>query len=136
LLSFERYRGESGPAPVAAAAPPSRSPPTASAVDDLVKPTFKGRPAPAGGRSADPDGIIRPTFTSRRDAPANAARDPDGVIRPTFAARPRWSSSGIDEDGLMAPTFTPFKRFAPIGDADEATRPTPARDLRPAPSRW
>ena len=91
LISFERYRGESGPDPVAAAAPPGRSKPTApSASDDLVKPTFKGRPAVAGGRSTDPDGIIRPTFTSRPDGPANA-RDPDGVIRPTFAARPRWS---------------------------------------------
>jgi hypothetical protein len=137
LLSFERYRGESGPAPAAAAAPPSRPEPTASSGSDgLVKPTFKGRPAAAGGRSTDPDGIIRPTFTSRPDAPANA-RDPDGVIRPTFAARPRWSSSGIDEDGLMAPTFAPFRRFAPIGDADEVMRPTPAaHELRPAPSRW
>jgi len=139
LISFERYRGEGAPAPAAAAASPSRTQPAVSSSfdDGLVKPTFKGRPVPAGGRSTDPDGIIRPTFTSRPDTSASAARDPDGVIRPTFAARPHWSSSGIDEDGLMAPTFTPFRRFAPVGDADQVMRPTPAaHEVRPAPTRW
>src|SRR5580765_2912082 len=139
LISFERYRGEGAPAPAAAAVSPSRTQPAVSSSfdDGLVKPTFKGRPVPAGGRSTDPDGIIRPTFTSRPDTSGSAARDPDGVIRPTFAARPHWSSSGIDEDGLMAPTFAPFRRFAPIGDADGVIRPTPAaHEVRPAPTRW
>jgi len=37
----------------------------------------------------------------------------------------------------MAPTFAPFRRFAPIGNADEVIRPTPAaHEVRPAPTRW
>jgi hypothetical protein len=133
LLSFERYRGDSGQAN--AAAMPPRTDAAASAANGLVKPTFKGRPATAGGRSTDPDGIIRPTFTSRADAPTST-RDPDGVIRPTFASRPRWSSTGVDADGLIAPTFAPFRRFTAIGDADDLIDPTPVHDLRPAPGRW
>jgi hypothetical protein len=136
LLSFERYRGDTGQTGAAAAALPPEPPPQPVS-NGLVKPTFKGRPAAAGGRSTDPDGIIKPTFSGRADAPTNAARDPDGVIRPTFAARPRWSA-GVDADGLIAPTFAPFKRFAPIGDADDLIdpMPPPTRALRPAPSRW
>jgi hypothetical protein len=44
----------------------------------------------------------------------------------------------VDADGLIAPTFAPFKRFAPIGDADDLIdpMPPPTRALRPAPSRW
>ena len=135
LLSFERYRGEGAPTTAVAAAAPRAPEPSRAPADGLVKPTFKGRPAAAGGRSTDPDAIIRPTFNGRAEAPA-IARDPDGVIRPTFAARPRWSATGIDADGLIAPTFAPFRRFAPIGDADDLIEPTPARALRPAPSRW
>jgi hypothetical protein len=141
LLSFERYRGDGAQA-TAAATPRPPEPLPASGADGLVRPTFKGRPAAAGGRSKDPDGIIKPTFTSRADAPTSASRDPDGVIRPTFAARPRWSSAGVDADGLIAPTFAPFRRFSPIGDADDLIdptpmpMPTPTRALRPAPSRW
>ena len=136
LLSFEEYRKAEPPgvAPAAQAVPPP-----APGHDTLVRPTFKERPAPAGGRAtaADPDGVMRPTFT-RADA-RTETRDPDGVIRPTFAGRPRWSSVGADPDGLIAPTFAPTRRFAAIGDADDLidpTLPTATQGDRSAPARW
>jgi len=135
LISFERYRDEHAQ-PVAAAPARQDLRPVAGGDDGLVRPTFKGRPAPPrGGRSGDPDGIIRPTFGGRAEAPA-AATDPDGVIRPTFAVRPRWSSFGADPDGLIAPTFVPLRRVSTLGDTDGLIDPTRSQEGRPVPARW
>ncbi|HWJ55270.1 MAG TPA: hypothetical protein VNR90_03615, partial [Vicinamibacterales bacterium] len=149
LISFEEYRGEPAPPagpPTAAPARPAPAPaparpwpgtPTTAASiegDGLVRPTFKGRPAPRSGHSIDPDGVIRPTFNGRADLPA--AVDPDGVIRPTFAVPHRWSAFGGDPDGLIAPTFVPYRRLAAPGDTDDLMDPTRTFEGRTVPARW